>query len=141
MSGHRDHPGYRGPNFAKLFAEAGRDARRDYHNQNPQTIGCGWFMGRIVKGGPEVPAMIQRIDHEPGDSSNKLDTGSILVAAIGGKDADPLDVMIMWGRRDIDEAEYRYRVADLQWTQQWSPEEAHAQPRRRVDWRKIPPVF
>jgi hypothetical protein len=79
----------------------------------------------------EVPAAIWRIEHEPGDPENVLDTGPIWVAAIAGEDVDPLTVWAGLRKRPITEAEYRYRLADQAWlrvARPTDPKVAHRQP-------------
>lgn len=124
---------------ARLFAEAVRDSVRDYARDNPRTISIGYFVGKLRRGAPDVPAMIDCIDHEPGNPANVLDTGAILVAEIGGEVADPLDVMALRERRPITATEYRWRVADLEHAKNWRADDPLAQPTRKVDLGTLKP--
>jgi hypothetical protein len=128
------------PNYARLFAEAVRDSVRDHARDNPQTILTGLFVGKLRRRGPDIPASIEQIDHEPGEPDNKLDTGPIFIATIGLDAADPLDVMAMRRRRAIDQAEYDYRMARLAWARDYAPHEPEARPDRAVDLRRIPAI-
>ena len=99
---------------------------------SPNHPHCGWWLVRRGRYTAEVPAAIWRIEHEPGNPGNILDTGPILLAAIAGEDADPLTIWMM-RKRPISEAEYRYRVADQAWLQRARPDDPKVSPRRAVD--------
>lgn len=100
---------------------------------------CGFWMMRARRNGPEVPASIGQIDHEPGDPENKLDTGPVFIASIGLRDVDPFDV---WWRskRPISEAEFRYQMARLTWARDYDPSQPELNPRRAVDLGALPPI-
>lgn len=72
---------------------------------------CGYWLLRVVKGGPEVPACIRWETEciDPTDPTNLMDRPPVLVGEINGQVCDPIQV---WHRngREIDEAEYRGRV-------------------------------
>lgn len=127
-------------NWARLWREAKRDSVRDFYGDNREKIRAGLYVGRLVKGGPEMPAKVELIDHEPGDPENKLDTGSIWVAQVGTAEADPLDVMAMHERRPISEGEYAFQMARLTWIQKHAPHEPEASPARHVDLSSLPPI-
>jgi len=92
----------------------------------------GHWMVRLVRGGPYVPAKIERINHEPGNPANKLDTGPVLLALIGGEPVDPLEI---WHRRGraIGAAEYAYQLEDYLWCRAHAPDEPKANPRTPID--------
>ena len=51
-----------------------------------------YFLLRLTRDGPLVPARLRWIDHEPGEAENKLDRGRIVpfpIADIAGAEADP----------------------------------------------------
>lgn len=103
----------------------------------------GFWMVRLVKGGPRVPAMICRQPHEPGNPFNPLDRSprSMLHAEIDGQAAD---VDHVWGMRGepIDEAEYRYQVDLGRWAKHHAPGHPRADPRSRIDLLRAPlPLF
>ena len=94
----------------------------------------GFWLIRLVKGGPEVPARIYRhsTTHEPGDPANEMERPSFLLAEIAGEPAELDDVWLRAGRA-IDEAEYLFQVADHAHAREWRPRDAKADPRRRID--------
>lgn len=103
----------------------------------PRTIDApqpGCWMIRLVKGGPEVPARIYRhaTTHEPGDEENLMERPAFLVAEIAGELVDLDDVWLRGGRA-IDDAEYRFQVADHAHAREWRPRDAKANPRRAID--------
>jgi hypothetical protein len=99
----------------------------------------GWFKLRLARRGPWIPAIIERIDHEPGNPENILDTGPILVATIGDRDADPLEV---WERGStITEQEYRWRLALRDWANAHAPEQPEAKPHKEARLDKLPSLF
>jgi hypothetical protein len=126
------------PNYARLFGEAVQDSVRDYAAQNPETIRTGYFVGKLTRNGPDVPVWIGRIDHEPGNPENELDTGPIYIATIGTREADPLDAVLAINRwpqlsRKINREEHALLCAQMTWDQDFDPEAPLARPKRRVD--------
>jgi hypothetical protein len=113
---------------------------------NPRDISrprASWWLMRIVKDGPStVPARIYWTDAEPGEPSNKLDRWPLpfLAAEIAGKVADIDDI---WSRRgvEIDEQEFNYRMADMNYARDHAPAEPIANPTRKVDIRSVPIPF
>jgi hypothetical protein len=101
---------------------------------------CGFWMVRLARHAPEIPASIGQIDHEPGDPDNKLDTGPIFVANIGLRDVDPLRVWWLMRRRSITEAEHRYQIARLAWLRDYDGEAPELSPTSRVDLLTMPPI-
>ena len=102
----------------------------------------GHWIVRLVRGGPAVPARIfwAQTTHEPGNPENVMERSRFLAAEIGGEVAEVDDV---WLRRGtpITEAEYRYRVAEMQWAKEHAPNEAVAKPRQRADFSALPLPF
>ena len=96
--------------------------------------GTGWWLMRAVKGGPEVPASIQweRTECEPGEVSNRMDRSPILTARIAG-DVVSWDRVWNWTKREIDEPEYLFRLADAEWAKRHRPELPAANPRKKLD--------
>lgn len=100
--------------------------------------GCGWWLMKAVKGGPEVPASIQweQTECEPGESDNLMDRSPILTARIAGKLVD-LDRVWNWSKRAISEADHDFRLADMMWAKEHRPELPIANPHKRVDWMQV----
>jgi hypothetical protein len=87
----------------------------------------------------EVPAAIWSSPYEPG-TDNLLSTGPILAAAIAGEPVDPVTVWTM-RKRPVDEAEYKFRVADQAWLRQAQPDDPKVNPRQPVDLKTMAPPF
>lgn len=102
----------------------------------------GLWMVRLVSGGPEVPAMIERRPHEPGNPENELDRSprSLLHAEIDGA---AVDVDAVWNRRGraIDRAEYDYQIAIGRHAKAYLPKHPRAEPRSRIDLLTVPLPF
>lgn len=112
-----------------------------------------FFMLRVRRDGPLVPARLRWLDHEPGVEWNKLDRGRLSTfpaADVAGEEVDP-DFLIRdrlmsptdlnpayssshWKYASpITETEYRYQVARVDWARRHKPADPSAQPRRPVD--------
>lgn len=108
------------------------DERRDI--SRPQE---GYWLVRLVKKGPLVPAAIIR-EHttaEPGNPTNKMERSPTLAAYIAG---NPCDIDKVWLRRGapISEAEYKYQVADGEWARSYAPNDPKAEPNKPIDLLK-----
>jgi hypothetical protein len=69
-----------------------------------------------------------------------LEAGPILVATIGLREVDPLDV---WTGRKvavISEDEYELRLAQLKWDRDFAPDRPELQPRKPVSLGDLPPI-
>lgn len=97
----------------------------------------GFWMIRLVKGGPLVPAAIMRVQttQDP-ETGEPMERSSFLAAFING---EPVDIDAVWLTRgtEITEAEYRFRVADAEWARRHAQFDPIANPRRRVDLAAI----
>jgi hypothetical protein len=75
----------------------------------------GFWLMRLVKGGPLVPACIQWIHttHEPGEPENAMERSPFLAAFLAGKPVD-LDRVSTWAKEGtLDEPEYRFRLKEM----------------------------
>jgi len=120
----------------KEAAELAVESLRHRVMNRPQ---LGFWMIRMRRGGPEMPACIALSDHEPGNAGNKLDTGPILVANVGYEERDPIEVWSMKGRA-ITEAEYRFEMARVAWVRAHAMDEPEATPRKPVDLAALRPI-
>ena len=104
--------------------------------------GTGYWLMRAVKKGPEVPAAIQweRTEHEPGAPDNRMERSPILTARIAG-DVVAWDRVWNWTKREIDRAEYEYRMADMDYAKRYAPHEPAANPRKKLDLMQAPLPF
>lgn len=103
---------------------------------------CGYWLIRLIRNGPLVPACIQRVQtmHEPGEPENTMERSPFLAAFING---EPVHIDRVWMVRGqpIAEAEYKYRCALTDWAQQHAPDMPEATPTKRIDLAQIAPVY
>lgn len=124
---------------AALMRTVSREMAREYAQIEP-----GYWLIRLVKGGPRVAARIWWVETvvDPDFPENRMDgTRSPFFAA--EIDGAPADLITVWmGRlQSISEQEYRFRVADSAWARQHKPDEPIANPRRRIDLMTAPLPF
>lgn len=101
---------------------------------------CGWYKRKLVKGGVFVPAriwMFQEIDRATGE----LMADEVLQCEVNGRWADPDDAWPWLCGNPISEAEFRYLAARLDHAAIHEPDDAFADPRKRVDLLTMPPLF
>lgn len=102
----------------------------------------GFWLLRLVKGGPDVAACILRLQtrHEPGEPQNQMERSPFLAAFING---EPVDLAAVWERRGraITEAEHCYRVALTDWAIQNAPHEPAARPTEAINHMTAPVPF
>jgi hypothetical protein len=107
-----------------------------------------YFVLRLVRDGPLLPARLLWLDHEPGVPDNKLDRGraSLYPAAdIGGEEVPPEDVTdrFHWPAthwkfaKPISESEYRARFDQMRRAEAHQLPDPVLRPRRRVDPRQV----
>lgn len=98
---------------------------------DPQPSFC---LLRAVKRGPFVPARIYWTLSEPGVPENVLDRGGkpFLAAEIAGRTVDPLDLWQRVWEMEIDEAEYNFRMAEMEWMKKHHPTDPLANPYKPV---------
>jgi hypothetical protein len=107
----------------------------------PDTPQCGWYMTRLVRGGPRVPARVWRdpgVDPVTGEAAPH----DILRCSVGGR---PRDAVALWQQlamNPISVEEYEFEMADAAWAKQYDPSDPKAAPDRKIDPRTAPlPVF
>lgn len=111
------------------------DLADDFHHigEEPQ---CGWFKRSLVKGGPLVPARIWM--YQPTDESGDLIGDETLQCEVDGKFADPEQQWSWLCGNPISEAAFKHLTALRQWSDQHAPDEPYANPRKPIDWLKVP---
>lgn len=125
--------------WRRLWAEAVEQSKRDYAHDNPEIIRPGYWLAKMGKGCPDIPCAVWRCDHEPGNEENKLEV-PIFVAAVAGKEVDPLDVMVLRERRAITPQAYATRTNEFQWVDNWGgADDPLKRPARRPDLMKLKP--
>lgn len=102
----------------------------------------GFWMIRLVKDGPRVPARIFRhtTTHEPGNPENLMERPSFLCAEILGH-LVRLDRVWLRSGVPIDAAEFEFQMQDFQHAAAHRPADPKAAPKKRVDLTLIPPVY
>ena len=102
----------------------------------------GFWLMRLRKGAPEVPAAIKLIHtrYEPALPTNLMERSPFLAAFIRGEAVSLSDV---WERRGrpITEAEYEYQLRLSGWAKTTTERTPLAQPRETVDLGSLPPLF
>lgn len=100
----------------------------------------GYWLIRVVSGGPWVPARIwyeRNPEHsEPEPWANGENRILGIFAAINGKQADPMRVWHTKGR-PIDENEYHFLLRDAAWIAANAPRDPKAQPDKKVDLSQV----
>lgn len=104
----------------------------------------GFWLVRPAKGALPAPARIwwECTTAEPEEPSNDM-TGTrspFLAAAIVDRVVD-LDRVWNWRGEEIDEADYRYRMATYEWAKQHAPHEPAAKPFEKPDLLQAPLPF
>lgn len=106
-----------------------------------ETPHCGWFMTRMVRGGPWVPARIW-IEQELCPDTGELLSDEVMKCEIAGQLRDPYESWHYLFREPIEEAAYLYLMARAEYARAWAPEEPAANPFKATDWLKVPtPTF
>ena len=102
----------------------------------------GFWLCRLVRGGPLVPCAIvrQATQHEPDSAGNVMDRSPQLVGIIDGEIVHPDKVPWQYGTPIMPD-EYRYQVARAEWSRKHAPSEPAANPRERIDMMKTPLPF
>lgn len=132
----RDGP----PDAAEWLGRAARALRAEARViGQPQE---GYWLVRLVKGGPRVPACIRKIETkaEPGEPANRMERSSFLAAFING---EPVAIDRVWEVRGepITRQEHDWRVAITDWSMVHAPTTPEANPTEPIDLSKLPPVF
>lgn len=123
----------------KLKALAARRAALPREDPHP-----GFWLVRLVKGGPEVAACLRVIETvaEPDNPENDMTgTRSPHLAAFVLDQPVPLERVWDWRGEPITEAEYRHQCASAEWARLFSPQEPIANPFRKVDLTRLPIPF
>ena len=96
------------------------------------------------KWGPLLPAaiMLMHTTAAPGEIDNAMDRSPFYAAFVGDEpvsiwslqqETHTFGERIYQTERVVDEAEYRFRVADAAWAREHAPDEPQAQPRKPID--------
>ena len=112
------------------------DIQVDY--DDPQV---GWFVTRMTRGGPMVPARIW-LEQEVCPDTGELLSDEVLKCEINGQPRDAYEVWHWICGEPIEESAFNYLIARGEFAREWAPSEPAANPYSRVDWSKVPtPTF
>jgi len=115
----------------------------------------GYYATRLVRGGPRVAVRIwfgppliegEELDRSPRwcvEIDGNTDRWELDEEA-GYRCRVPLEVERVWpfcAKEPIDEAEYRFLVADAAHAREWRPDDPKAEPRKAVDFNTLPMRF
>jgi hypothetical protein len=100
----------------------------------------GCFLVRLVKGGPRVPARIFVGPPLDPETLEEMDRPPVLRATVAGERSHDPYLVWTWKREPIDESEYRWRLATLEWAMQHAPDSPEANPRRPIRLATMPPI-
>ena len=103
-----------------------------------------YFIMRVTRYGPLVPARLQWLDHEPGVADNKLDRGPRSVfpfVDVAGEVVPPEQLLerFAWKQphwkalAEVSQAEYEHLFARMRWAEVNDPGDPTLRPRQRVD--------
>lgn len=120
-------------------------------------VRAGYWLARARVGprgtfGPLCPAaiIVMHTKTEPGAPNNRMERSPFFAAFFAG---EPIDIWslrpathtagsrIIRLERAIDEAEYRYRCAELAWATRYAPHEPIANPHKALDHLQTPILF
>ena len=102
---------------------------------------CGWFLTKMSRGGPLVPARIW-LEQEVDPDSGELLSDEILKCEINGYARDPEEQFIYFFDSPIEKSAYDYLMARKDFAEEHAPHEPAANPFKRLDWSQVPtPTF
>ncbi|MGH7746567.1 MAG: hypothetical protein ACREQ5_17675 [Candidatus Dormibacteria bacterium] len=110
----------------------------------PDTPVTGYYRTKLVRGGVFVPVKLWwGAPIDPEDYSQTLDRSPRWQALVDGElfMGNVLDVWAFCAGRQISEAEYRFMVARASHARTYDTGHPSAEPRRPVDFNRIPLVF
>lgn len=102
---------------------------------------CGWFLTRLSKGGPLLPARIW-LEQEVCPQTGQLLSDEVLKCEINGQLHDPEKAWLWMASEPIEEQAYTYLIARKDFAETYAPHEPAANPFAKVDWSQVPtPTF
>lgn len=108
----------------------------DYDDPQP-----GWYLARMVRGGPFLPARLF-IEQEVCPDTGELLSDECLKCEINGQLRDPFEAWIWLANDPIEESAFNYLMARKSFAETFAPTEPAANPFQKVDWGKVPtPTF
>ena len=102
----------------------------------PEIPQCGFYMRRLVKGGPMVPARIWR---EPELDVEGKETGrDVLRCEVGGKDRDPMAEWVRLSMHPVKKSKHSFEMADAAHARDYRPNDPKASPEKPIEIEKLP---
>jgi hypothetical protein len=105
-------------------------------NDEPQ---CGYYMRRLVKGGPYVPARIW-LEQEI-DGSGELLVEEVLRCEVNGLWKNPQEQWSYLAGHPISLEEYDFMRAYARWAERYSPNDPIVNPHKAIDNLQTPITF
>lgn len=99
----------------------------------------GFWLIRLVKRGPYVPARIYWSEGIDPDTGESIDRPRLLCGEVAGEPCDPFDIWLT-RRKPIDEKDFRFRTDEIRWLRQNKPDTPQCHPRRPIDFTNLPPI-
>lgn len=102
----------------------------------PEMPQCGFYMARLVKGGPQVPARIWR---EPELDVEGKETGrDVMRCEVGGKDRDPMAEWVRLSMNPVKRSKFNFEAADAAHAKQWRQDDPKANPAKPIAITTLP---
>jgi hypothetical protein len=125
--------------------------RRSLEPVNPGVIKAGFFLTRLVRDGilvpvliefapPRDPATAEILDRSPRWCMNLNGSWTNAQGELWGEE-DILHTYLFAARRPISAEEYAYKVARQQHMLQHEPDMPEAEPRKRLDYNRLRPIY
>jgi hypothetical protein len=94
----------------------------------------GYYITRLVKGGPLVPVLIWLEDGERDEAGDLLGDQRLMCLVNG----EPRDPMQEWAHLKPCSADvWKYMTEDVEWVNQWAQHDPKLRPREPVDYARI----
>lgn len=108
----------------------------DYESPQP-----GWYLGRMVRGGPFVPCRIY-LEQDVDDETGELLGDEVLKCEMNGRERDVHEQWLWLYDEPITEAAYLRLKALAEWAKTWAPTEPINKPFQPINWGDVPvPTF
>lgn len=98
---------------------------------------CGWYLTRVCRGGPFVPARIY-LEQDINDETGELQGDEVFKCEVNGRQRDPHEQWMWLYSEPITEAAYLRLQALAEWAKTWAPEEPINTPYQPVNWGDVP---
>ena len=108
----------------------------DYDDPQP-----GWYLCRLIRGGPFVPCRIY-LEQDIDEETDELLGDETLKCEVNGRERDVHEQWLWLYNEPITEAAYLHMKAIAEYAKTWSPDEPINRPFQAVNWGDVPtPTF